>query len=1829
MAVDPEYILEPLREGADFTLYRGRERGNQMRILAVAAAAEQPSPQSLQRLEHEHSLAGDLDAAWAVRPLALTRHQGRALLVLTDPGGEPLDRIIEERRGQPIDLIRFLRIAIGLAASLGAAHRQGLIHKDIKPANALVDDSDRVWLAGFGIASKLPQQRQAPVPPEIIGGTLAYMAPEQTGRMNRSIDSRSDLYSLGVTLYEMLTDTLPFDAGDPLEWVHCHIARQPVAPIDRRDVPEPLSAIVMKLLAKNAEERYQTAAGLEADLQRCLTEWQSQGRIAPFTLGANDSSGRLLIPQKLYGREREVETLVAAFDRVVAQGSTGLVLVSGYSGVGKSSVVNELHKVLIPTRGLFAAGKFDQYKREVPYTTLAQAFQTLVRQILVKSEADVEHWRRVLVEALWPNGQLIIDLIPELEFVIGNQPPVPEMTPREARGRFQLVLQRFIGAFARPEHPLALFLDDLQWLDSATLDLIEEVLTRSDLQHLILIGAYRDDEIDDSHPLRRKLAAIAAAAGNVGEITLGSLEPRHLGQLIADALHCTPGRAAPLAEFVHDKTGGNPFFAIRFINSLAEEDMIVFDHEAASWSWDLDRIRAEDHTGNIVDLMAGKLTRLPPETQQALQVLACLGHTASAHILAIALGMTEERLHEALWHSIRDELVEQDESAYKFTHDRVQEAAYSLLPEDARAELHLRIGRLLVANTPVQQRTETVFEIVNQLNRATGLITSEEEREQLAELNLLAGQRAKNSTAFASALNYAARGSELLPDCAWEQRHDLIFALYLLRAECEFLTSDLAAAEARLDMLSARAAGTVDLAGVACLRMDLYTTLDRSTRALAVGLDYLRHQGIDWSPNPTDEEARSEYERVWSQLESRTIEELIDLPLMTDSASLATLGVLMKLWPAAMFTDMNLFALTMCSAVKLSLEHGNSDGSCTAYVQLGAIAASRFGDYQAASHVGRLGYDLVEQRGLKRFQARTYLLFGALVLPWMKHVATARDVLRLAFSSANERGDFAFAAASAGHLNANMLAASDPLIEVQNQAESGLAFAQKIRFGLASDVFSTQLQTARMLRGLTRTFGSFDDEEFSESLITARFSGNPNLGYAECLFWIRKLQGYVLAGDFEAAVDASLRPRPLFWTAQSALEMAGYHFYAALARAALCDSIAPEQRGPHQDALLAHYREIEKSARECPENFANRAALVGAEIARLEGRDIEAMRLYEEAIRLAREHGFVQNEGLAYEVAARFYNARGFVTFADAYLGKARDCYLRWGADGKVRQLDRLHPQLAGQERQRPTGRTGAPAVHLDVASVTQASQALSSEIVLPDLIERLMTIVLQNAGAERGLLIVVRDGEPRIEAEVMTDPGEIVFAARRGAVTPCDLPQSVLQYAIRTQQHVLLDDALLDDVYAKDEYVQGKRPRSVLCLPIVRRAQVVGALYLENNLAPCVFTQERVAVLRLLASQAAISLENATLYTDLQRSEAFLAHGQKLSRTGSFGRNALSEKLYWSEEAYEIHELDRSVEPTLGWLIQRIHSEDRFRVQEAIESAIRQKRGFDIEYRFVTRSGSLKYLHVVVQAQENASNELEFVGAITDITERKLAEQAFHQALDDLARINRVMTMGELTAALAHEVSQPISGAIINANVAKRMLEGESPDLDGVRVSVARIERDAQRAAEIINRTRSQFEKSPLNREVIDVNESIRATVALLRAEADRHGIIVRTELATGLPQVVGDRVQLQQVAVNLIVNSIEAMKEFDGRRELAITSERAENGRILVSVSDTGPGIPPHLADQIFDPFFTTKPHGTGMGLRISRSIIESHGGRLWANPLLGHGAVFYFSLPAARIG
>jgi PAS domain S-box-containing protein len=1811
----------------DFLLYRARAPDNR-RVLIKTPSSERPSASIVRQMENELEVARELNPAFAVTPLRLERSARRALLVLQDC---PFPTVAESLKA-PLEPGLFLRIAEGMAKALADVHRHGLVHRDIQPGNLFVGPGGQVKITGFGVASRLSRERQAPAPPEALAGTLAYMAPEQTGRMNRSTDSRSDLYASGVTFYQMLTGRLPFTASDPMEWVHCHVALEPEPPSRREAaIPETLSDIVMKLMAKNAEDRYQTAEGLRADLERCAAEWGERGRIEPFSLGTRDVPDRPLIPEKLYGREREVEALLSAFNRVVASGKAELVLVSGYSGVGKSAVVNELHKSLVPPRGFFASGKFDQYKRGIPYSTLAQAFERLIRPLLGKNEAELDGWRQALQEALEPNGQLIVGLVPELKLIIGEQPPVPELEPQLAKARFEQAFRRFIGVFARPEHPLALFLDDLQWLDVATIDLIAVLLTQQDVGHLLLIGAYRDNEVSSAHPLMRKLDALRNAGARVSEITLAPLGVQDSTHLVADFVHGEMERAAPLAELIHAKTAGNPFFTIQFLSGLAEEGLIAFDYGAGRWSWELDRIRAKGYADNVADLMARKLTRLPERARNALQYLACLGNTVATASLSRVLEVPEEAAHAALREAVNLEYIQRVDGAYRFVHDRVQEAAYSLLPEESRAAAHLSIGRLLLAHTPEETREAAIFEIVSQLGRGAALITSKAEREELARLNLTAGKRAKASTAYSAALAYLSAGAALLEVDRWQRQHELAFALEIDRAECEFLTGALAAAEQRLAALSEHAADTVEQAAVACLRVDLYMTQAQTGRAVDAALEFLRHLGIDWPAHPSDETVQREYDGIWAALGGSAIEGLVDLPLMRDPASLATMDVLIKLGPPALFADANLFCLTACRAVNLSLERGNSDGSCVAYEWVGQDAGPRFGNYDAGFRLGQLGYELVERRGLKRFQARTYMILGIYVIPWTRHVREGRALLRRALEAANKSGDLTYAGYCWQVLITNLLMAGDPLSEVQREAEAGLDFARKTRLAFVADVLTGQLALIRSLRGLTRELGSFDDEHFDERQFEHHLSSVKDLALPLFRYWTRKLQARCLAGDDASAMEARAKAQPLLWTSSSFIEVADYHYYGALSCAASLDSVAPSQRAERLQILAAHHRQLERWAGHCPENFANRAALVGAEIARVENRPLEAERLYEEAIESARIHGFVRNEALANERAGLFYLGRGLKKNGISHLRDARACYSLWGAEGKVQRLDALYPQLL-EGGAVPRGAVVAHPEQLDAMAIVKAQRAISGEIVQERLAETLLRIAMENAGAQKGYLWV----EPSSELYAVASAGRQVEFYPAPSPSFPGIAQSILNFVRRTRTPVLLADAGANaGDFAADSYLLRTKPKSVLCQPILRQTKLLGCVYLENNLTAGAFTADRRSVLEILASQAAITLEVARSYDEVRESETRYRRIVDTATEGIWIGDADATTTFVNASMAKM--LGYAAEDLVGRRVTDfIYGEDEVDHQRRLEA---RRQGVSERYERRLRHQDGRTVWTLVSSIPINDGANRFCGSlamITDITERKRAEEGVQRLNQELEhrvadRTALLEAANKELEAFAYSVSHDLRAPLRHIDGFVKVLQGRTAGLldeKGLHYMTV-ISESARRMGKLIDDLLSFSRMGRVGMVQHPVGLATLADDAIRELAPEAAGRTVEWRVGR-LPVVTGDQAMLRLVLVNLLSNALKFTRPRE-RAEIEVGCRPGDGEWAELFVRDNGVGFDMAFAEKLFGVFQRLHREqefeGTGIGLANVRRIVSRHGGRTWAEGRPGEGATFYFSLPVSR--
>jgi len=1776
----------------------------------------------------EYKALRELRLFGVARPIALYEDESHLAMSLEPFSGECLD-VTLSRKQAALALPFALKMAIHLARVLQELHSADVAHHDFRPSNILVaSDLDQVLMVDI---SRAMSRDGAVVVSESRGAEAdwAYLSPEQTGRMNRPVDYRTDFYSLGVSLHRLLTGQLPFHASDPPGWVHCHLAQIPPAVSDLvPEIPRAVSDIVSKLMSKLPEDRYQSADGLLTDLRRCLSEWEQFGRVDLFPLGQHDVSDRLLIPQRLYGRQGEVVALLAAFDSVAATGTPALVTVSGQSGIGKSALINQLRKPVEDKHGFFVAGKFDQYKRDIPYATLAQAFDCLVRQILGESDAGVERWRNAIREAVGSNGKLVVSLVPTLELIIGPQPPVADLPPQDAQRRFQLVLRQLVSVFAGPEHPLVLLLEDLQWLDAGTLALLVDLATHPEVRHVLLVGTYRDNEVVPSHPLMAGLAAIRQAGGAVRTILLAPLVLDDVAQLIVESLNCSVADAQPLAQLVLEKTGGNPFFTRQFLTTLAEEGLLHFDAEHGSWVWSLSRVRAKRYTDNVVDLIAGKLARLSQDTRDALMTFACLGNAADVRTLSLVLEQPADAVLASLREALRVGLLFRDDQTCAFVHDRVQEAVYSTIPEASRPAEHLRIGRILASSLSPQALSERVFDVVTQFNRAGGLIGSREERERVAELNLLAGQRAKAAAAHVSALTYLTAGASLLADDRWEHRRDLTFQMELNRAECEFLTGELVAAEHRLTMLSAQAATTAERATVACLRVDLYTTLDRNDRAVEVGLECLRDLGIDWSPHPAEVELRDEYERIWAQLGDRRIEDLVDLPRMTDPASLATLDVLTKIIPAAYFADANLPHLVICRVVNLSLAFGNTDSSCFAYATLGIVAVAQFGNYEAAFRFGQLGCDLVEQHGLKRFEAEVLLSFATFVIPWTRHLRISHDLLHRAFKAANQNGNLTFAAYSCINIVTNLLGSGHPLGETQREAEDGLAFARRARFSSVVDEISAQLALIRSLRGLTAEFGTLEDAKVDDELAHEPAT-------VQFFYWNCRLQGHFLAGRYAEALIAASRSQPLLWSVPANFEMVVHHFFAALSRAAYCDSVDAAQRDAYLQALADHHRQLKTWAANCPDNLEDRVALVGAEIARLEDRVIEAEHLYEQAIQSSRQHGSAHNEGLAHELAARFYLARRLSTSGNAHLEQARSCYEQWGAAGKVRQLEALHPLLrATSRRGGAAGATGA--AQLDLISLAKASQAISGGIVLDELIDALMRVVLENAGAQTAHLLLVR-GEGLIlaaEAGVQKDTLQIKLHHDESAAAVL-LPEAILNYVKRAKEPILLPDAAEQNPFSADPYFVRDAPKSLLCLPILRQSSMVGLLYLENRLVSHAFTPQRLTVLELLASQAAISLDNARLYADLEQENQERRRAEETLRERESRIRRLVDSniigiVFWDMKG-GISEANEAFLRMTGYTQSDLESgrvrwtdltPPEYAALDAAKSEEIRRTSTCAPYEkeFIRPDGSR--MPILLGAALLEGSRESGIAFVLDLSERKQAE-ADREARRAAEAAN--VAKSEFLANMSHELRTPLNGILGFAQIL--LYQNTLGERDQRAVNV--IKRSGEHLLSLINDILDFASIEAGKRELVptDVNlpELLGSTAELVSEHVGRKRLTFSLETSPDLPVTVRvDAKQLRQVLLNLLSNAV----KFTDHGAVALRVRFTTPCRFHFEVQDSGIGIPLEQQEAVFEPFVQVgesrrRSGGTGLGLAISRQLVRRMGGEIELRSRTGEGSTFAFDL------
>lgn len=1489
----------PIYTGNRTFVYRAIRQTDHRTAIVKVLRNSQPSFDELLQFRNQYAIARQLDHPGIVRPLALESYGNGYALIMPDEGLVSLSQYWSKSDRH---LTTFLSIAIQMADILHYLTTQRVIHKDIKPSNILIHPvTGQIQLIDFSIATLLPKERQQLTNPNVLEGTLAYISPEQTGRMNRGIDYRTDFYSLGITLFELLTRELPFTSTDPMDLVHSHLARPIEFPhASQRNLPQPLPAIIRKLTAKNAEDRYQSALGLKYDLEICQQQLQATGEIASFEIAQRDSCDRFLIPEKLYGREKEVQILLEAFNRV-SEGQTELMLVAGFSGIGKTAAINEIHKPITRKKGFFIQGKFDQFNRNVPFSGFVQAFRGSIEQLLSEPDVDLAAWKEKILAAVGESGRVIIDVIPELTKIIGEQPAVPELSGDAARNRFNLLFRRFVRVFTAPEHPLVLFLDDLQWADASSLALMKLLVGPAASGYLLVLGAYRDNEVFPGHPLLLTFNEIERQGTKVSKIALSPLEESDTTQLIADTLLCSPKAATSLAQLVYQKTQGNPFFITQFLQGLYEEGYIYFDLTSGSWQCDLAQVRQSALTDNVVDFLVGRLQKLPETTQEVLRLAACIGNRFDLETLTVVCDRDGEEVAWNLWSALQEGLVVPENETYKFfqtsdrigekskdltiyyrfLHDRIQQAAYALIPRNQQEATHYRIGRLLLQNLSPDEREEQIFNVVTQLNQGISRLETPWEREELAQLNLLACRKAKAATAYQASREYAHQGLSLLGETPWSHQYELTRTLYELAAELAALCGDRETMEQLAGEIIAHTHSLPEQATIYRIQIQAYTCQGEFATAITLAREFLQQFDIIFPENPTPEDIQKSIAQANQLLAGRHIESPIDLPWMVDPEKIAIVEIANSIIPATFLTRPLLFPLVTSLSTQLSIQHGHTSDSPFTYATYGlTLLGAQFSDVKTSAQFGHLALQLLPKLEAKTAKPKTLMVVGSYLIHRTSHMQETLPLLREAYTKSLEVGDLGFAGYSASSLCRDSFWCGRELTALEKETRDYYQGLLQLNQHTAATYCYIYWQLLLNLLGKTENPMILSGEALQEAAFLERLHGANDL-YGLFLFHSSKLLLGYWFREMAAAREQALACRRYFQGIGGPTAIPAFYFYDAL-------SLLATSTGTSEELQLVERSQVPLQrdwAHYAPMNYQHKADLVAAEKSRVLGDKANAIDLYDRAIAGAKENQFIQEEALANELAARFYLDWEKEKIATTYMQNAYLGYERWGAQAKTQHLATHYPQLLApilpstETTTAPTSTSIAVSIShasqnsssdtntaLDLTSILKTSQAISSELALDRLLALLVETSVKNAGAQRGVFIRVVGEKLLVEAiqNSHTEPPQVRQAIPVDQYTS-QLPLRVINYVARTQETVLLNEASDGEDFATDPYIQHNQPQSLLCAPLVNQGKLQGLIYLENRLTKGAFTENRLEIWQILAAQAVISLENAYLYQQLQ----------------------------------------------------------------------------------------------------------------------------------------------------------------------------------------------------------------------------------------------------------------------------------------------------------------------------------------------------------------------------
>ena len=1878
-------ITEQIYSGSKTLVYRGIREEDQKSVVLKLMRNEYPTFAEIAQFRNQYIITKNLDIPGIVKTYSLENYRNSYVLVMEDFGGISLQNwLIEDKRKKEnwLSLNEFFHIGIKIASTLERLHRdasggQGLriIHKDIKPANILINPTtDEIKLIDFSIATLLPREIQFLTNPNILEGTLAYISPEQTGRMNRGIDYRTDFYSLGVTFFQLLTGQLPFTSKDPTELVYSHIAKQPLkASQINSNIPPILSDIISKLMAKNVEDRYQSALGLKHDLEACQSQWQETGNIAPFELGVRDISDRFIIPEKLYGRQSEVETLLAAFKRVTS-GATEMILIAGFSGIGKTAVVNEVHKPIVRQRSYFIKGKFDQFQRDIPLSGLVQAFRDLIGQLLSENDAQIQQWKSKILRELGTQTQVIIDVIPEIEQIIGKQPPVTELSGSAAQNRFNLLFQKFIQIFTTKEHPLVIFLDDLQWADTGSLKLIQLLMCESMLSSLseeteqmretkggfLLVGSYRDNEVSNAHPLSLTLQEIQKAGSIINTITLTPLNQGDLNHLIADTLHCSELVAFSLTKMVFAKTKGNPFFSVQFLKSLHDDGLIVLNFDAGHWQYDISKIKNLALTDDVVEFIALQIEKLPIYTQKVLKLAACIGNQFDLKTLAIVNEKSLVDTASDLWQALLDGLVlPQTENynifskdntnqefivdgiestqfsnsnlqlpKYKFVHDRVQQAAYSLIPEEQKKPIHLKIGLLLLNSIPVTEQGEKIFELVNQFNIAVEFISPQAKRDELAQMNLIAGRKALASTAYPAAVKYLTIGIQLLASDSWETKYQLILALYETAAEAAYLAGDFEQTEQLAEVVLTRGKTLIDKVKVYEVKIKAYGAQNRALKGINTALAFLKLLGVEFPEHPSQSDVQLVMAEIASNLTGRHIEDLIDLPEMTEAKTLAVMSILSSTHALTYQAIPELFPLILVKQINLSLEYGNAPLSAFAYVNYGVILCGLVGDIESGYQFGKLAENLLSRLQIKEISVKVLGSFHPLVKPWKEHAKKILKPLMEAYLLSLETGDLEFASYALHAYSYCSYFIGRELSGVEQEMANYNNAIRKIKQETVLQWSTIYRQSVLNLLGRAENSSSLIGEVYNEDkMLPIHLETKDGLGLLYLYF--SKLHLCYLFQEFHQAVENATLAKKYLDTAIGHLVIPIFHFYDSLAGLAVYSDVSRSEQKCILDRVQANQEKMKHWAHHAPMNYLHKYYLVEAERYRIGSQYLEAMEFYDRAIFLAKEHEYVNEEALAQELTAKFYLEWGKHKIAQTYLTDAYYSYVRWGALAKVDDLAKRYPQLLApifqqeklsihsSEESTSFNRTSISSLStlsnqqtvigsktgisdsLDLAAFIKASQALSGEIELERLLSTLMEVVMENAGASKSALILSEGDNLALTVTAVCSSSNLEHTYTEFPSTclesSYDVPITLINYVKRSREILVIDDAMAVSFLVGDSYILSEEPKSLLSIPLLNQGKLIGILYLENHLTTGAFTRDRVEVLKLLTTQAAISLENAILYKNLAQAKESL---EEYNHT-------LEEKV--QKRTQELNDKNHCLQQTLQELqrtqIQLIQSEKMSSLGQMVAGIAHEI------------NNPINFIH------GNINHASEYVQDLLDLI--VIYQQEYHHP-----------------SPLVKERTEEIDIDFLSEDLPKI--------LDSMKMGSSRI-----RNIVLGLRNFSRLDEAEMK--PVDIHEGIDNTLMILQHRLQEKSNLPEIEVVKEygkLPEVICYPGQLNQVFMNILSNAVDALEEsfaiahpalvndkekitkgIDASaaphkvRKIHIFTELTDSNTAIIRIADNGSGMTKAVQQKIFDPFFTTKSVGSGTGLGLSISyqiIVDKHKGSLTCDSSLGKGTEFVIEIP-----